>query len=203
MMNRCLPCNCVLLCAFVCALACGSAVGQSTSIEKPGWKLTWHDEFERKGVNHPDPSKWEFEVGGGGWGNNELEYYTQRIENSREKKGRLAITPIKEDYSGEDGGKRGYTSARLKPKTHFSQAYGRFEARIKLPGGKGIWPAFWMLGDDIGKTGWPSSGEIDIMENIGDAKTVYGTLHGPGYSGASGLHGTYVLSGKEKFQDKF
>jgi beta-glucanase (GH16 family) len=187
----------------VFALTCDSAVAQTTPIEKRGWKLTWHDEFERKGVNHPDPSKWEFEIGGGGWGNNELEYYTQRIENSREENGLLAITAAKEDYAGEGGVKRSYTSARLKTKTHFSQAYGRFEARIKLPGGKGVWPAFWLLGDDIGKDGWPSCGEIDIMESIGDATTAYGTLHGPGYSGASGMQGKYVLSGQRRFQDDF
>jgi beta-glucanase (GH16 family) len=187
----------------VFALTCDSAVAQTTPIEKRGWKLTWHDEFERKGVNHPDPSKWELEIGGGGWGNNELEYYTQRIDNSREENGFLAITAAKEDYAGGEGVKRSYTSARLKTKTHFSQAYGRFEARIKLPGGKGIWPAFWLLGDDIGKNGWRSCGEIDIMESIGDATTAYGTLHGPGYSGASGIHGKYVLSGQKRFQDDF
>jgi beta-glucanase (GH16 family) len=202
-MNKFLQRTSVLLWAFVFGLTCNSAVAQSTPPEKSGWRLTWHDEFERKGVNLPDPSKWEIEIGGGGWGNNELEYYTRRIENSREKKGRLTITAIKEDYSGDDGVKRSYTSARLKTKTHFSQAYGRFEARIKLPGGKGIWPAFWLLGDDIGKNGWPSSGEIDIMESIGDATTVYGTLHGPGYSGESGLHGKYVLTGRKKIQDHF
>jgi beta-glucanase (GH16 family) len=202
-MNKYLQSTCVLIWAFVFAFTCDSAVAQATPIEKRGWKLTWHDEFDRKGVNHPDPSKWELEIGGDGWGNNELEYYTQRIENSREQKGHLAITAAKEDYAGDEGVKRSYTSARLKTKTHFSQAYGRFEARIKLPGGKGIWPAFWLLGDDVGKTGWPSSGEIDIMESIGDTTTVYGTLHGPGYSGASGLPGKYVLSGKKKFQDKF
>jgi beta-glucanase (GH16 family) len=197
-------CNHILLfLAFAPALMCNPAYAKTPKVEKKGWRLTWHDEFDRKGANSPDPSKWILETGGGGWGNNELEYYTQRIENSREENGLLTITAVKEDYSGSDGVKRSYTSARIKTKTLFSQTYGRFEARIKLPGGKGIWPAFWMLGDDIGKTGWPSSGEIDILESIGDAKTAYGTLHGPGYSGASGLQGKYTLQGQKKFQDDF
>jgi beta-glucanase (GH16 family) len=204
MMRKRQYCNCIVfLLAFAPALTCNPADAQTARIEKQGWRLTWHDEFERKGANHPDPSKWELEVGGGGWGNNELEYYTQRIENSREENGLLTIIAAKEDYSGADGVKRSYTSSRLKTKTLFSQAHGRFEARIKLPGGKGIWPAFWLLGDDIGKTGWPSCGEIDIMESIGDATTAYGTLHGPGYSGSSGIQGKYVLSGQKKFQDDF
>jgi beta-glucanase (GH16 family) len=203
MMNKCRPYNYVLLCAFAFAVICNAAVAQTSPIERPGWRLTWHDEFARKGANLPDPSKWELEIGGKGWGNNELEYYTGRIENSREENGVLAITAAKEDYSGEDEVKRAYTSARLKTKAHFTQAYGRFEARIKLPGGKGIWPAFWLLGDDIDKSGWPSCGEIDIMESIGDAKTAYGTLHGPGYSGASGIQGKYSLNGEKKFQDDF
>jgi beta-glucanase (GH16 family) len=193
----------VLIWALGFALPCDHAIAQVVPTEKQGWRLTWHDEFERKGVNHPDPSKWDLEIGGGGWGNNELEYYTQRLENSREEHGLLAITATKEDYAGADGIKRSYTSARLKTQTHFSQAYGRFEARIKLPEGKGVWPAFWLLGDDIGKTGWPSCGEIDIMENIGDATTAYGTLHGPGYYGASGIQGKYVLRGQKRFQDDF
>lgn len=192
-----------LLLAAISALTCNPADAQIAPVEKHGWKLTWHDEFDRTGVNLPDPSKWVPEIGGGGFGNNELEYYTPRLENSREENGLLTITAAKEVYSGADGIKRSYTSSRLKTKTLFSQAYGRFEARIKLPGGKGIWPAFWLLGDDIGKVGWPACGEIDIMESIGDATTAYGTLHGPGYSGASGIQSKYVLTGQKPFQDDF
>lgn len=171
--------------------------------ERQGWKLTWQDEFDRTGVNHPDPSKWGFDIGGSGWGNDELEYYTQRLDNAREENGILTITAAKEQFSGENGVKRDYTSARLKTKTHFSQAYGRFEARIKLPGGKGIWPAFWLLGENIKSAGWPACGEIDILESIGDEKTAYGTLHGPGYSGGSGIQGKYVLGDQQRFQDGF
>lgn len=170
---------------------------------KSGWKLTWSDEFNRPGANPPDPSKWTLETGGNGWGNNELEYYTARLENAKEQEGLLTIRAAKEDYAGPEKVKRGYTSARLKTKDKFSQKYGRFEARIKLPYGKGIWPAFWLLGDDIGKVGWPACGEIDIMESIGEPDKVYGTIHGPGYFGANGVQGKYSLAGNRRFQDDF
>src|SRR5436190_5666392 len=101
-MNKYLQYKRVLLCALVFAFTCDSAVARGTAIKKRGWRLTWQDEFKRKGANLPDPSKWEIEIGGDGWGNNELEYYTRRIENSREENGLLAITATKEDYSGED-----------------------------------------------------------------------------------------------------
>jgi beta-glucanase (GH16 family) len=123
------------------------------------------------------------EVGGDGWGNEELEYYTDSPRNAAlDGNGNLVIT-AREDSSGGDCwyGPCRYTSARLITKGRFDQAYGRFEARIKLPRGQGIWPAFWMLGNDIGTVGWPASGEIDIMEYLGHEETVvHGSLHGPG-----------------------
>ena len=106
---------------------------------------------------------------GNGWGNNELEYYTNRAQNAQIKGGNLVITAQKEIYTGSDGVTRNYTSARMKTQGVFSQAYGRFEARIKIPAGQGMWPAFRMLGNDITSNGWPKCGEIDNMENIGKA----------------------------------
>ena len=104
----------------------------------------------------------------------------------------------------QDGVAMRYTSARLKTQGKFSQAYGRFEARIKIPYGQGLWPAFWMLGEDIAKVGWPTSGEIDIMENIGkEPFTVHGTIHGPGYSGAGGIGASHTLPLKQRFADDF
>jgi beta-glucanase (GH16 family) len=170
---------------------------------KSGWKLTWSDEFNRPGANLPDPSKWTLETGGNGWGNNELEYYTARLDNAKEQDGLLTVRAAKEDYLGANGKRRAYTSARLKTKDKFSQRYGRFEARIELPYGKGIWPAFWLLGDDIDKVGWPACGEIDIMESIGEPDKVYGTIHGPGYSGAKGVQGKYSLISGRRLQDDF
>ncbi|WP_433983719.1 glycoside hydrolase family 16 protein [Tunturiibacter empetritectus] len=113
--------------------------------------------------------------------------------NAHQEDGHLVITARKEDLIGSDGIPRHYTSARLNTKGLFSQAYGRFEARIQLPTGKGIWPAFWLLGDDIDTNPWPKSGEIDIIENIGDPHTIYSTLHGPGYSGTQPISSKFPL----------
>ncbi|MCC2955100.1 glycoside hydrolase family 16 protein [Massilia sp. IC2-477] len=141
-----------------------------------GWTLAWSDEFEGTEL---DRSKWVAETGGNGWGNQELQFYTGRPENVRVSGGMLVIEARRERY-----GERDYTSARLKTAGLMEQMHGRFEARIKVPKGQGIWPAFWMLGADIGQVGWPRSGEIDIMEIIGkEPSNLYGTLHGPGYSG--------------------
>jgi len=148
--------------------------------------------------------KWGLETGGNGWGNDELEYYTARPDNSFQQGGNLVIKAIQEKYTGTDGVSRDYTSARLKTEGKFAQKYGRFEARIKIPRGQGIWPAFWMLGDDIAKKGWPKCGEIDIMENIGkEPSIVHGTIHGPGYSGGGGLSSPSTLVGDQNFADDF
>jgi beta-glucanase (GH16 family) len=148
--------------------------------ERPGWTLVWQDEFSGETI---DPANWQFETGGGGWGNNESEYYTSRPENARIEQGNLVIEARKEYYKGKN-----YTSARLKTQNLQAWAYGRIEARMQLPYGQGLWPAFWMLGTDIYQSGWPLCGEIDIMEFIGrDPAHAYGTVHGPGYSGAGGV----------------
>ena len=171
---------------------------------KHGWKLVWHDEFNQPDGSAPDPAKWTVLTGGNGWGNHELEYYTSRPANVEIRHGRLVIHARRETFTGPDHVTREFTSARLQTRGHFSQTYGRFEARIRIPRGQGMWPAFWMLGDDIGKVGWPADGEIDIMENIGrEPSTVHGTVHGPGYSGDAGISAPYSLPSGRAFADKF
>ena len=173
----------------------------------PNWVLTWSDEFDGAAGLGPDTTKWGFDIGVGqnGWGNNELEYYTNRTENaSTDGTGNLVIKAIKETFTGTGGITREYTSARLLTAGKFTKQFGRFEARIKLPVGQGIWPAFWMLGDDISSVFWPTCGEIDIMENRGREPSVnFGSLHGLGYSGGSALSSRYTLPGGERFTDDF
>lgn len=147
------------------------------SLNIEGYTLIWNDEFEGSKINS---SNWIHEVNGYGGGNNELQYYTDREENSFVSGGNLHIIAKQETYTGVDG-TRYYTSARMN--TQFTQTfkYGKITARIKLPYGQGIWPAFWMLGENISQIGWPSCGEIDIMEMIGGGdgrdNVVHGTLH--------------------------
>jgi beta-glucanase (GH16 family) len=147
----------------------------------PGYLLAWSDEFNSPDGTTPDPAKWTYDLGGEGWGNHELEFYTDHPQNAQIKSGNLVITAQKEITPRANGERRQYTSARIKTKNFFSQAYGRFEARMKIPKGEGMWPAFWMLGDDISSVGWPRCGEIDIMENIGkEPAAVHASLHGAG-----------------------
>jgi beta-glucanase (GH16 family) len=169
-----------------------------TVVTRPN--LVIADEFDVDGA--PDPSLWTYDLGDGsaegipGWGNNELQIYTNNSENVEVQNGLLVIT-AREDGSG------GYTSARLKTEGLFEQAYGRFEARIRLPQGKGIWPAFWLLGNDCDVNPWPGCGEIDIMEYLGDAPTVvFGSAHGPGYSGGQSISKEYELDG-DRFDTGF
>jgi beta-glucanase (GH16 family) len=160
--------------------------------------LTWSDEFNGAAGTGPDSSKWARDTGGGGFGNNELEYYTTGTANvAQDGNGHLVITARRENPAGYSCwyGSCQYTSARLKTQGRFTQAYGRFEARLRIPRGQGLWPAFWMLGDNIGSVGWPTSGEIDVMENVGfEPNTVHGTIHGPGYSGGEGIGAPYSIS---------
>lgn len=182
----------VITAAFVLAM-CGGGRAQSGPSPSPltpadGWGLSWSDEFDGADGSRPDESRWVHDLGGDGWGNQELQTYTSRAENAVVRGGHLVITARSETHRGADGIARAYTSARLKTQGRFSQRYGRFEARIQVPRGQGIWPAFWMLGADITSAGWPQCGEIDVMENIGREPTiVHGTLHGPGYSGGAGV----------------
>ena len=169
-----------------------------------GWVLVWGDEFEGEAGAEPDQTKWGYDIGGEGWGNAERQYYTDKRENSAlDGNGNLVITATHStnldyecNYTSEGvPGTCEYTSARLLTEDKFDFMYGRVEASIKIPYGQGIWPAFWMLGNDFSDIGWPDCGEIDIMENIGleeELNTVHGTVHGPGYSGAHGIGGSYV-----------
>ncbi|MFJ8754273.1 family 16 glycosylhydrolase [Streptomyces sp. NPDC102441] len=168
---------------------------------------TWADEFEGAAGSAPDSSKWTLEAGGSGNGNNELQYYTDSAQNAAlDGNGNLVITARQNNDPGLQCwyGTCRYTSARLNTAKTFTQAYGRYEARIKIPRGQGIWPAFWMLGDDLGSAGWPNSGEIDIMENVGkEPSTVHGTIHGPGYSGGAAIGASYSLPDGKAFADDF
>jgi beta-glucanase (GH16 family) len=164
-------------------LACGGTQAQDVQptapTRPPGWVLDWNDEFDGPQLDH---GKWVEETGGHGFGNNELEYYTARPENVRVSGGKLVIEARREDWQG-----RHFTSARIRTAGLKERTYGRYEARIKIPRGQGIWPAFWLLGADC-KNDWPRCGEIDIMENIGkEPALVRATLHGPGYYGAKGF----------------
>jgi beta-glucanase (GH16 family) len=144
---------------------------------QPGnWTVIWRDEFDGNAGAQPDPTKWSYETGGWGWGNKELQNYTDSPTNSAlDGNGHLVITA-----RAEMSGTNAYTSARLTTKGLFSRTYGRFEARMRLANGIGLWPAFWIMGDDIDTVGWPSCGEMDIAEESGsNASKVSGSVHGP------------------------
>lgn len=152
--------------------ASGAAAGHEHP--NPNWKQVWSDEFDGPEI---DTSKWNFEIDGKGGGNGEMEYYTDKPENARIENGHLLITAIPGGTDAQ-GRKHKFTSARMTTKGKFNWKYGRFEARIKVPAGRGVWPAFWMMPQDSVYGGWASSGEIDIMEEVGDKpSTVFGTLH--------------------------
>jgi beta-glucanase (GH16 family) len=153
--------------------------------ELRGWDLGWSDEFDGPLGAPADPSVWHHEVGGGGWGNDELQYYTGSTENaSLDGDSNLAIVVRRTGAHAGESFNSGYTSARLVTKDAMAFSYGLVTARMKLPGGRGCWPGLWMLGDNLDEAGWPACGEIDIMEHFGDGSAVvHGTVHGPGYSG--------------------
>lgn len=180
--------------AAVAIISCSESSGPADR----DWELVWQDEFEGPADQSPDSAKWDFNIGDGtayglpaGWGNNQLEYNTGRPENvSLDGEGNLQIVSKKESFGG-----RAYTSARITTQDLFETAYGRFEARMKLPWGQGLWPSFWMLGDNFNEIGWPHCGEIDIMEYRGqETSVVHGSLHGPGYFGGNPVTDTYALS---------
>ena len=179
----------------VLLLTASALTAQTTT----GWQLVWSDEFNGSAGSPPDPSKWNYDLGGGGWGNGEAETYTNLTQNVfQDGNGNLVIRAIR-DSNGN------YTSARLQtgsPGASTNTAngnwqYGRVVARIKLPYGQGVWPAFWMLGENFLTAGWPACGEIDIMENFGtynnNSAVNNGTAHGPGYSGGDGITKSYTL----------
>ena len=154
--------------------------------EIEGWELVWHDEFDGDAI---DLTNWTYDIGGWGWGNGEAQYYTSRPKNARVENGLLVIEAHQEKYENSY-----YTSARMLTKGLREFQYGRFESRLKVPSGAGLWPAFWMLGahfdrhSDDPQNHWPFVGEIDIMEYVGrEPDLILGTIHGPGYAGAVGL----------------
>lgn len=162
-------------------------------LEQRNWQLVWSDEFDGDAGQLPDASNWTYDLGTGqgGWGNEELQVYTNNPANvSLDGQGNLVLTAIRSGGS--------FTSARIKTQGLFSQAYGRFEARIKTPYGPGLWPAFWLLGSDIEAVGWPQCGEIDIMELRGqEPHIIHGTIHGPGYSGGNPITKSFgLISGR-------
>lgn len=170
------------------------------TLPQRNWELTWSDDFEGSLGTLPDTSKWTYDIGTGnnGWGNSELQFYTQRASNVQlNGSGQLVLTARRENFSG-----MAFTSARLKTKDLFAQKYGRFEARIKTPTGPGLWPAFWMLGANIDSVPWPQCGEIDIMEQRGQESYInHGSVHGPGYSGGNAKTKAYALRNDRFDQD--
>jgi beta-glucanase (GH16 family) len=194
-----------LFCLFAVVLSlglpltgCGSNGGDADPPDS--WTLTMADEFDGAEGTPPNAAIWAYDIGGNGWGNGQLEFNTNRLENvSLDGEGNLRIVAREESFMGND-----YTSGRIKTQGFFEQKYGRFEARMKLPAGQGLWPAFWMLGADVDEVGWPETGEIDIMEFRGQQPDlIYGSLHGPGYSGAEAIGGTFRLPDGETFADDF
>jgi beta-glucanase (GH16 family) len=199
----------VLLLGLWPLLECGSPgpekIPSTPSPTAAGWSLVWSDEFDGPAGSSVDRSRWTFDIGGGGWGNQELETYTDRAANaSLDGIGNLVIVAEREAFTGPDRIARPYTSARLKTQGLFAQAYGRFEGRMQIPFGQGLWPAFWLLGADITTVGWPACGEIDIMENIGrEPGTVHGSLHGPKGGDVGSATGSFALPAGQRFADGF
>jgi beta-glucanase (GH16 family) len=179
--------------------ACTSASPPAETPDGGGpqtWTLSWQDEFDGPAGAPVDTARWVADTGGGGWGNQEREFYTAGENAALDGAGHLVITARPEPPNSPRTcwyGACRYTSARILTRGRFEQTYGRFEASIRIPRGQGLWPAFWLLGADIGTAGWPGCGEIDVMENIGrEPQIVHGTMHGPGYSGGSGIGAQYT-----------
>ncbi len=165
----------------------------SSTAQPDGYHLVWQDEFNYRGL--PDTSKWTYDVGNGcpglcGWGNNEQQYYTyRRLKNARVGEGHLTIEAHREDFESAS-----YTSARLLTRDRRAWTYGFFEIRAMLPAGRGVWPALWMLPEEWKYGGWPSSGEIDIMEHVGyEPRRVYATVHTDAFNHVAGTQDTDTL----------
>ncbi len=208
---RTIPMQCTGACAIVLGSALLMAIAQGCtkddgvspeaaavdSTALSGWTLAWHDEFDGTAI---DNSVWTFEVNGNGGGNNELQYYTAEPRNAFLENGTLVIQALKEDYLGKQ-----YTSARMNTRGKRDWLYGRVDVRAKTPTGRGLWPAIWMLPTDWEYGGWPASGEIDIMELLGQTPgKIYGTVHygtDPAHHLSSG--GSYTLPGGASFASAF
>lgn len=179
----------------------GCDVDEKQKLDERTWELTWSDEFDGEAGQALDDTKWSYDIGTGdnGWGNQELQYYTDSPDNvSMDGDGNLVITARRQTFGGSP-----FTSARIKTQNLFSQTFGRFEARLKTPYGPGLWPAFWLLGSNISEVDWPQCGEIDIMELRGQAPNIInGTIHGPGYSAGASISGAYGFT-DERFDTEF
>ncbi|GAA5018947.1 lectin [Streptomyces siamensis] len=201
-----------LLAALSGVLVASAAVGTSAAADPTAAPaaaaaaVTFQDTFDGPAGSAVDSSKWQIETGDN-VNNHERQYYTSGNKNAAlDGQGHLVITARKENPSNYQCwyGTCQYTSARLNTSGKFTTTYGHVEARMKIPRGQGMWPAFWMLGNDIGQVGWPASGEIDVMENVGfEPSTVHGTIHGPGYSGSGGIGAGYSLPNGQAFADAF
>ncbi|MFE2415926.1 ricin-type beta-trefoil lectin domain protein [Streptomyces hokutonensis] len=202
-LRRCL--FAALSAVLVASAAIGPAQAASTS-DAQADAVTFSDTFDGAAGSAVNSSKWTLETGDN-VNNHEREYYTSGTNNAAlDGQGHLVITAKKENPANYQCwyGTCQYTSARMNTSGKFSAQYGHVEARMKIPRGQGMWPAFWMLGTDIGSVGWPNSGEIDVMENVGyEPSTIHGTIHGPGYSGANGIGAAYTLANGAAFADAF
>ncbi|GAA2891120.1 lectin [Streptomyces mexicanus] len=201
------------LLAALSALLAGSALagpaqaaGSGTASASAAAVTTFSDTFDGPAGAAVDSSKWQLETGDN-VNNHERQYYTSGTKNAAlDGQGHLVITARRENPANYQCwyGTCQYTSARLNTSGKFAAQYGHVEARMKIPRGQGMWPAFWMLGTDLGQVGWPNSGEIDVMENVGfEPSTVHGTIHGPGYSGSAGIGAPYSLPNGQAFADAF
>nr|WP_234314558.1 family 16 glycosylhydrolase [Streptomyces sp. NRRL F-5135] len=188
------------------AVAAPGPEARSAAVPAAAAAVTFSDDFDGPAGAAVDGGKWQIETGDN-VNNHERQYYTAGNSNAAlDGRGNLVITARKENPGNYQCwyGRCEYTSARLNTSGKFTSTYGHVEARMKVPRGQGMWPAFWMLGSDIGQVGWPNSGEIDIMENVGfEPGTVHGTIHGPGYSGSGGIGAGYTLPGGQAFADAF
>ncbi|WP_030418989.1 glycoside hydrolase family 16 protein [Streptomyces sp. NRRL F-5065] len=202
-----------LLAALSAGLAASVVTGPARAETPPETRaavapaaVTFSDTFDGPAGAAVDSAKWQLETGDN-VNNHERQYYTSGTRNAAlDGQGHLVITARRENPSDHQCwyGTCQYTSARLNTAGRFTAQYGHVEARMKVPRGQGMWPAFWMLGHDLGQVGWPDSGEIDVMENVGfEPSTVHGTIHGPGYSGADGIGAGYTLPGGQAFADGF
>ncbi|WP_234733997.1 glycoside hydrolase family 16 protein [Tellurirhabdus bombi] len=177
-----------LFCGLALSVFCACRMATPENDPPAKRKLVWADEFDQAGL--PDPKKWKYDLGGNGFGNNELQYYLgPRTENARIEKGILIIEAHREKHENRE-----YTSAKLITKGIAEWKYGRIEVRAKIPAGRGTWPAIWMLGSNLGKTPWPRCGEIDIMEHVGyNEGVVHGSLHTEAYNHVKGTQKTGTL----------
>jgi beta-glucanase (GH16 family) len=194
----------LLAVAAVAAATLPGAVANADKAPADAQAVVFADEFDGAAGTAPDASKWQLETGDN-VNNHERQFYTNSTSNAAlDGNGNLVITARRENPANYQCwyGTCEYTSARLNTSGRFTQTYGHYEARLKISRGQGMWPAFWMLGDNIGGAGWPQCGEIDIMENVGfEPSTVHGTIHGPGYSGSGGIGAPFSVGGA--FADDF